>query len=157
MKLIILDENPKKAAEYHCDQDLNYAVLNATQILSNILSANGIQSAPYKPRDLNNPINLWARTSRNNFEWLLDFALALNYEFTLRNNKTHKCTNAIMECKKYLTVLKFDQIKETPFINDLPEEYKLNNTVDCYRAHMFFTKKGRASWNRNKKPWWWMK
>ena len=77
MNIFILDRDPLKSAQYHCDKHMKM-ILESAQMLSTVLGG------PYKPTHANHPCTLWVAKSRQNAMYLWTLAMGLNYEWRTR-------------------------------------------------------------------------
>lgn len=151
MNIFILDTNPKKCAEYHCDKHVVKMILESAQMLCTVLSQNNIE-VPYKPTHAKHPCTIWAAKSVANFNWLRDLSKFLNDEYKLRYNKkiNHKSFDVIKSLPDY----KNECLGLTSFALAMPDEYKCDNPVEAYRNYYKQDKKNIATW-KNKTPEWW--
>lgn len=148
MNIFVLDENPVLAAQYHCDKHVVKMVLETAQILSTV---SGL--GPYKPTHHKHPCVLWAGTSQQNFNWLVELGLALGAEYTYRYDKVHKSEAVIRICSEY------DELPDTGltvFKQCMPLhliQYK--DPVGGYRNYYMKAKRHFCTWKRRSKPDWW--
>lgn len=142
MNLFILDEDPKKSAEYLDDARLVKLILEAAQMLSHAAASNGAQTT-YKPlpkQYTRHPVTLWVCRTRGNYLNTLSRFISMLEVYTLRFNKIHKCSAVVQEL-----------INATPLIPVGPlESYQnsaanqsynisfkhLSNVVDAYRQYI---------------------
>lgn len=117
MNIFVLDENPRKAAEYHNDKHVVKMILETCQILTTVYYTNqGITSQkegkafrdkltemfPTFPRDnfyalshLNHPSCKWVQNSQEAWRWTLRLGQYLCEEYTCRYNRTHACQEVL--------------------------------------------------------------
>ena len=123
MNIFVLDENPVKAAEYHCNKHVVKMILESTQMLSAVhwlALEKKIKSKvpmiparvrdrkalilerskpeeipPYSMTHINHPCTVWSGFTYGNYMWLLELAQALSNEYTKRYKKIHKSQKAI--------------------------------------------------------------
>ena len=123
MNIFVLDENPAKAAEYHCNKHVVKMILESTQMLSSahwlalekkmkskvsmiptrvrdrkalILERSKPEEIPpYSMTHINHPCTAWTCFTYGNYMWLLELAQALSNEYTKRYKKIHKSQKAI--------------------------------------------------------------
>lgn len=147
MNIFVLDFDPRKAAEYHCDRHVPKMILESTQMLSTVLNG------PYKPTHQNHPCTLWVGESIDNALWLFDLAYALHHEWQKRWNhaREHKCVEILDGLKKELASL--PAVGLTPFALAMPIEFKTNDPVESYRA--YYRSKTFAQWRYSSEPDWW--
>ena len=109
MNIFVLDLDPKKCAEYHCDKHLSKMCVEHSQILGSIAwTTRGINSKkeiteelqnqfkgfprtkengipfPYGITHKNHPCTVWARECHENYQWLCDVTLEMCKEYTRR-------------------------------------------------------------------------
>ena len=124
MNIFILDENPVKAAEYHCNKHVVKMILESAQMLSTVhwsylwddikknnhpklfkrqrdkfeyIKANtdlNLQP-PYKMTHIHHPCTIWTSMSYGNYMWHVELAQALLCEYTKRYKKVHKSSSVI--------------------------------------------------------------
>ena len=124
MNIFVLDEDPVKAAEYHCNKHVVKMILESAQMLSTVhwhylyddikknnypkvfkrqrdkfayIKANSPVDAqpPYKMTHVHHPCTIWSSISYGNYMWHIELAQALLREYTKRYKKTHKSTPVI--------------------------------------------------------------
>jgi len=91
---------------------------------------------PYKTEKgafRNHPCTIWAAETVDNAEWLIKHGLELCKEFKHRFHKTHSCYFTLLEAQKIFP--KGDIKKVTPFVRAMPDEYKLDRTIDTFTAY----------------------
>ena len=178
MNIFYLDNDVKLCAEMHNDKHcvkmiLEYAQLLSTahRILDGVLtdgfSKSGRKAKRYILSDhrdavlytathANHPSAVWARRSRDNYEWLWKLLNALCKEYTFRYEKTHK-----VERDGLLEELRFvpPGIAEHPRFTEptpaMPDEYKVSgNSVASYRSYYINSKSHLAKWKNRQIPKW---
>jgi hypothetical protein len=91
---------------------------------------------PYKTEKgafRNHPCTVWAASSINNAEWLIQHGLELCKEFNYRFHKVHSCYFTLLEAQKIFP--KGDISQVTPFVRAMPDNYKLDRTIDTFTAY----------------------
>lgn len=160
MNIFILDPNPETAAKYHCDKHVVKMILESAQILCTNAHYVGYDgSIPYKATHQNHPATVWARESRDNFQWLTRLMVALHHEWTVRYNhkdRIHKSFQKIFtELNIPKVIERLPNIGLTPFKPVMPDEYIVpGDPVESYRNYY---KKGKADilkYTNTKKPEW---
>ena len=149
MNIFVLDYNPIKAAQMQCDKHVVKMPLESAQILC---SAFPKGKAPYKRTHYNHPCSVWARKSKENFEWLVRHGIALCDEYTYRYGKNHKSKEVILWCLKNIKKLKFENTKRTRFELCFDEKHHLGNAVASYREYYRREKKKIAQWQKSRQP-----
>jgi hypothetical protein len=153
MNIFVLDLNPIKAAEYHCDKHICKLLLESCQMMSTVCRSNG-HDVGYKATHKNHPATLWCGESRSNWLWLKHLAEGLNEQYKQRFNKTvnHKSFDVIQQ----LPVPNIIDKGVTAFAQAMPECYKNIDPVVAYRSYYKNEKKTFATWKKiNNTPEWW--
>lgn len=178
MNIFVLDEDPKTCAEYHCDKHVNKLALESAQMLSiphNInckpIKFGGIPVAPYRSgmplvtktgkirvgAHVNHPCSVWARTSINNYKWLLELGFELCKEYTYRYGKRHKTTDVLLWLQNHISDISLPNIPMTPFAQCITSGIRRSSAVEAYRECYMQDKKHIAKWTKRKKPYWYNK
>jgi hypothetical protein len=153
MNIFVLDTDPVKAAKAHCDKHVVKMILETAQILC---SAYPEGTAPYKRTHFNHPCCKWARASKSNYIWLLRLGWALHREYQYRygEGKKHKSLDVISWCYDNINKIQFPQIKKTPFVQAMPDEYKRIDPVAAYKTYYMQDKKDILQYTKRKTPKW---
>src|ERR1700756_168681 len=102
MNIFALDLSPVKSAEYACDKHVVKMIIETAQLLSTAIHIQVPRNENYllyKTTHVHHPCSKWTRESRENFEWLVDYGIALSKEYTVRYGKYHKCEPTILQAK----------------------------------------------------------
>lgn len=157
MNIFVLDTDPQKAAEYHCDKHVVKMVLETAQLLSNCIpneSKRGSRTT-YQHSHLKHPSSLWVQDSSGNFEWLYRLGIALSDEYSLRFGKIHKSKAVIQECWRKADEINFVSHKLKPFPQVMPEQYKIpDDPIQAYRNYYIGSKAYFATWKKGAPSWW---
>lgn len=145
MNIFVLSLCPIEAAQMQCDKHVVKMTIESAQMLCTV--GHGI----YAPTHASHPCTRWAGLSEANFEWLTAHALALSDEYTHRYGRRHKSQNAIETVKQPLS---FPFVGLTPFALAMPDEFKIGDAVESYRAY-YHSKAHFAKWTRRQQPSWW--
>ena len=179
MNIFVLDTDPKKCAEYHCDKHLVKMITEHNQILGSIaytargvfrkkdidpdfiwknfrtfprLAPNG-DPHPYGIGYKNHPCTQWAAKTLDNYRWLCDLTMEMCYEYTRRYGRKHAGEEI---CRWYATNHPEIPITGlTPFAQAMPEDCKNPNAVTAYRNYYKKYKAGFAKWAHSENPSWW--
>ena len=81
----------------------------------------------------NHPCTQWAAKSIDNAYWLIKHGMNLCDEYYLRYGKAHSCYNTLLEA--YYLFPKGKINKVTPFARAMPDEYKLDESIDTFTAY----------------------
>lgn len=156
MNIFVLDTDTVKCAQYHIDKHCVKMILETTQLLNNALIFHNKLYVPvYKETHKNHPASIWARTSRDNYEWLNHLGLELCKEYTYRYGKTHKCQSILKDLTHGNSFIPSGPM--TPFEKCMPDQYKVNDPVESYRNYYRGDKAYIAKWTRRETPDWWKK
>lgn len=149
MNIFVLDLDPIKAAEYHCDKHVTKLILEGAQMLSTVLGGR------YKPTHANHPCTKWVAESRSNASWLIAMTYALNKEAQRRygHERDHKSLSVVDELVNSCAINALPDIGLTPFAQAMPDEFKNDDAVTAYRA--YYRSKPFVAWNKGATPSWW--
>ena len=181
MNIFVLDENPRIAAEMHCDKHVCKMIIEHTQMLAaayyhtlgisrkkeiaenqdivNSLFAGFPRKKPdgsdfpYAITHVNHPCTVWTRHSIENFNWLLECTKELCNEFTRRYKNIHSIAAILdwMESNKP----KLPSIGQTQFATALPDCYKFYKPSESYRRYYGFkTSVMQVEWRHSERPKW---
>lgn len=167
MNIFVLDEDPATAAKMLCDKHIVKMPLETAQLLSSVFSValkvpNSFVSitdksveVPYKLSHKNHPCSLWARQTRGNFCWLIEYGKELCAEYTWRYKRRHKSEDVIDWCDRNKDLLVFQSEDLQVFAQAMPDRYKCSNPVEAYRRYYLGEKMGFARWrNGREAPDW---
>lgn len=156
MNVFWLDEDPRLAARYHCDQHVNKMLLEAAQVLCTAARANGYDAAfLYRSTHGSHPVTVWAASSRANWLRLRDHAEALNEEFVERYEKTQDHASWSVISRIDPEGIDFPSSEPTPRPQAMPEEYRRpGDPVGAYRAYYAGEKAEWATWAHTAEPPW---
>lgn len=155
MNVFWLDEDPRLAARYHCDQHVSKMLLEAAQILCTAARANGYEAEfLYRSTHADHPVTRWAGESRANWLRLREHARALNAEFAERYGKTEDHASWSVIERIDPVGIAFPATEPTPRPQAMPDEYKRDGAVEAYRAYYAGEKAEWAEWNHSDEPPW---
>lgn len=100
MNIFFTDIDPFKCASFLDDTRVVKMCTETAQMLSTAVRYTGMDVG-YKVTHPNHPSNIWVRTSKQNFEWLINHGIALCLEYTKRYHKAHKAEQLIIDLCKY--------------------------------------------------------
>ena len=153
MNIFYLDEQPQKAAEYHCDKHVVKMILETAQIISTVYSRyNKREDWMLKPCFQNHPCTLWAGNSRQNLQWLVSLGVELNTQYMQRYKREHK----YLELFLLIASLKHEFMPDNGFTNPalaMPLECRMFDPVESYRLYYMKHKRHIASWKNGKPTW----
>ncbi len=148
MNIFVVDESPLKSAKALPDKHIVKMPLECCQMLSIIASEKWghdygtlpkADGTPYKTEHgafRHHPCTVWASETPENSRWLIEHAFALCKEYTSRYGKVHTCLYAIVEAARIFP--EADSSNHTPFVRAMPEEFKLDSTIDTFDAYKMY-------------------
>jgi hypothetical protein len=162
MNIFVVETDPVAAARQLPDKLICKMPLESAQMLSTahryLSPAQYCEDMGlYKKAFYNHPCTIWARTTHENYRWLLLHWITLCEEFNYRYGNDHKSWTDLWEGLKIFP-MEITEGNLTPFAQAMPEEYK--NPLDpvaAYRNYMI-CEKHYAKWEKGtQKPYWWYK
>jgi hypothetical protein len=154
MNIFVLDYDPIKAAQFHCDKHVVKMVLESAQMLSAAHTIlDGEQEGLYRLTHANHPCTKWVRHSNNNYNWLYCLFGALCAEYTLRYNKIHLCEYKFLE-RFRIPPKNIVVGHKTPQPKTMPVQYQVEDIVQSYRNYYKAEKAGIAKWKMGNTPEW---
>lgn len=176
MNIFYLNENPKLAAQQHCDKHVVKMILESAQLLSTAhriidgqeiegksktgrkakrwILADERENKLYNATHINHPSAVWCRENRSNYVWLYRLFFYLCDEYTYRYGKTHKC--AEMREALYLDPMNMPTGHMTSMPQCMPDEYKVpGDSIQAYHNYYRGAKSGFAKWTKRSIPDWW--
>lgn len=169
VNIFLLDNDVKKAAEYHIDIHIAKGILELAWVFYTVRYNLKMQTDAFylKRRWINNGCVLWTQASYANYNFLFRLASALNNEMRFRNSKKgipyndHKCYEHMHKTYNEENILKvksfFNEFEITKAYLAMPSIYHTENDVLSYRAYYFFYKRYRMpsiSWKNRNIPYW---
>jgi hypothetical protein len=103
------------------------------------------------------PCAKWLYESPSNVHWLLEHAFGMADEYWQRYNKDHGTLHGLNQIRTlvYKNHNKENSKDHTPFVQAMPEEFRIKDKpVQAYRNYINGYK-GYAEWRYSKKPDWW--
>lgn len=151
MNIFFLDQDHVLNAMFHVDRHVVKMPLEACQMLS---GAYPKEIAPYKHTHVNHPMAQWARQSKSNFYFTVNYAISLCEEYTFRYGKRHSCQNVAEWFLKNEPNIKDFQKTEPPrcFSNFVIPV--TNSVVDDYRNYYLTAKQHIFNWKKRDIPNW---
>jgi hypothetical protein len=99
----------------------------------------------------NHPCTIWASKTIENSSWLIQHGLELCKEFTHRFHKPHACYLTLLEAQRIFPNGDIAQV--TPFVRAMPDQYKLDRTIDTFTAYkLYIASKGWPKDDYNNAP-----
>lgn len=161
MNIFVLDQDPVVAAKYHCDKHMKMATESTQMLFTNYYLTGRdvstcpptVKDTPRRPNHQNHPCTIWARTSQQNYDWLIKLAYALCDEHLKRYNKFRHDLHAI-DWLYWHSRGVFPDIGLTPFAQAMPDVYKHPVPEVAYRKFYLYDKARFAKWKNSLIPDW---
>lgn len=155
MNIFVLDTDPTLAAQWQQDAHVVKMPLESAQMACTaVVSLGG--TAEYKSTHRRHPCTLWLARSLGNARWMLAHGRALFDEYEARFDREHKSRPVFESAMADLLTL-VPERPATPFALAMPAEYHGPDPAESYRryyiAEKMVTKKGPATWRRNRPQW----
>lgn len=136
MNIFASDVCPIKSADNLDSKRVNKMLLESCQMLSTAINEHG-GKAPYKSTHKNHPSNIWCRTTRVNFYWLVAHAERLAEIYSIETGKVHKCETILKQLKSMASYIPEGELTLIPncaanadkgvsfkHLTDIPQAYK---------------------------------
>jgi hypothetical protein len=175
MNIFFLDQDPQTCAEMHHDKHVVKMILETAQLLCTAhrvidgqhyidqssgrkiqrwkMNTPAMEDSLYKATHVNHPSNVWARQSRDNYVWLYDLFICLCKEYTHRYGKTHATYTKLAASLKHVPKC-IDDVGLTKMPQAMPDEYKVDDSVQAYRNYYAGAKKNQSKYTKRKIPHW---
>lgn len=147
MNVFALDADPVQAAEMACDQHVVKMATETAQMLSTVCRLHGV-NVGYKISHQNHPCTVWARTTGENYAWLVSHGLGLCTEYTYRYGKVHAAEAVIREAAEAARIAAFPEQGLQAFVRCMPDEFKHEDPVESYRRFYLGSKSRFARWRK---------
>lgn len=139
MNIFILDADPERAAQYHCDRHVVKMILESVQIMNTALDSRGLSDYTfYGSTHVGHPCVKWAAESWNNMEWLLQLTHYLNKEYRRRyeNSENHSSYQKVLD-NWYDDgwLLPAEDEEYTEFAQAMPDDVKNADAIRAYRDY----------------------
>ena len=174
MNIFVLDKDPVESVKQHCDEHVKKMPIEAAQMLcTNIRLLEGVEemrpsksgktmqkywkhpndeleNVLYKVVHRNHPCTAWARESLANYEWLVQYFIALCNEYIFRYGKPI-LTDTIL--RDILSTYRPAGLPNKPFagfvicMKEFPDCIVPNDPIQSYRNFYMFDKIRFASYN----------
>lgn len=153
MNIFAFDSDPWLSAKWLDDVRKNKMILETAQLLSSsVLFNDPFTSLPvYKPTHTSHPCTRWARKSRANFGWLVDYMHALG----VQKAGPHKSMSLLRHFEKFASVGNFMSEELTPFANCARNKDKgldFTHVEDTHQAYRLYI---CERWKERKVPLTW--
>ena len=158
MNIFILHTDIQQNVQQYVDKHVVKMPLESAQMLCTVANElYGKQVAPYKSTHINHPCTIWARQSKQNFEYLFALMVAIDIERQYRFNSTenHLSVTKLIQANILQYADMLPNIGLTDFAQCMPEQYKVaNDTVSAYRNYYNGGKRNLFKWTKRNTPDW---
>lgn len=161
MNIFTVSSDPAECAVALDDKRLNKMILETAQLLSSAMVYHEINDAPYKLTHKNHPCTIWARTNKENYQWLLAYFECLCQEYYYRRDKKHKCSQYIINFYSALWFIPVGKLTRWPNCTrniDQNIDYRdINDVHLAYRRYLnarYPNDKRKPVWTKRKSPEW---
>jgi hypothetical protein len=174
INIFYLHNDPVKCAEMHVDRHVVKMIIEYAQLLSTahrVLDGEEVigvsktgrkakrwqlldkrEDTVYKATHINHPSAVWARQSKQNYQWLYSLWIACLQEYTYRYGKVHSCNrlvDSLCHCPSNLKEGAF-----SPPTPAMPDEFKVSDIVQSYRNYYNGSKTRMFKWKLREAPDW---
>ena len=161
MNIFGIDTDTTSCATYHTDRHIVKMPLETAQMVSFVYYHKDLWDGEVPNLLMNfsaghdkHPCSLWLRENLVNFLWTCEFGIKLIEEYRFRyDSQKHERCKMIFEWSldnlPNLPVAEF-----TPFAKAMPEEYKVDCSVESYRNYYRMGKSELHKWTKRNKPEW---
>lgn len=166
LNIFHLHPDPDACARDYVDAHLGKILIECCQMLSTgvhhvdigVGSDMGTQDL-YRSTHINHPMNVWVRSSYENWFWTLLHAFHLSQEYTYRFFKIHashpNCLNRLMDEDVNAFMKENLPYAQTQFPLCMPDHYTFyTDPYWCYRTYYKFGKSHVHGWTRRTPPSW---
>ena len=161
MNIFGIDTDTTSCATYHTDRHIVKMPLETAQMVSFVYYHKDLWDGEVPNLLMNfsaghdkHPCSLWLRENLVNFLWTCEFGIKLIEEYRFRyDSQKHERCKMIFEWSldnlPNLPVAEF-----TPFAKAMPEEYKVDCSIESYRNYYRIGKSELHQWTKRNKPEW---
>ena len=160
MNIFYLSNCPQEAAEAHNDKHCVKMILESAQMLSTAHREldGDVPDILYKSTHKNHPSTIWARSSKQHYDWLFRLFRMLSAEYSIRysdhNFKVHKTWDKLGKLLEHAP----KNIKNNGWVDPpqcMPDHCKKSDTIDAYRNYYLTEKASISTWKYSNQPTWW--
>ena len=154
MNIFYLVHDVVQCAAAHGNRHVIKMILETCQLLCSVyhMTTPDVEDVPYKLTHKNHPCAVWARTSLENYNWLLRLGLQLCREYTHRYDKVH-ASQAVLMHLLCLDPPRIPSLGFTPPPQAMPETYYYKeDSVEAYRLYYKQEKRHLFAWKRRDMP-----
>lgn len=152
MNIFFLSKDIDENVRFHCDRHVVKMILEYAQLLSSVHHMTGTGNEQmYKLTHKNHPDAIWARSSIENYAYLISLAILLGEEYTFRYGKVHKSIGVI----ERLCIPELPSLGFTSPPKCVHDDFKgIDDTVEAYRAYYNRDKAYMCAWTKRPVPEW---
>jgi hypothetical protein len=153
MNIFFLSRDIEENVRFHADKHVVKMILESAQLLSSVHHCTGTGNEQmYKLTHKNHPDAVWARSSKENYAYLISLAILLGEEYTFRYGKVHKSIGVIEQMPWPSGVVDGVFTEPPKCVHD---DFKgIEDTVEAYRAYYRRDKRDICTWKRREIPAW---
>ena len=161
MNIFGIDTDTTSCATYHTDRHIVKMPLETAQMVSFVYYHKDLWDGEVPNLLMNfseghdkHPCSLWLRENLVNFLWTCEFGIKLieEYRFRYDSQKHERCKMIFEWSLDNLPNLPGAEF--TPFAKAMPEEYKVDCSIESYRNYYKFGKSELHQWTKRNKPEW---
>lgn len=161
MNIFATDSNTLNCAIYHTDKHIVKMPLEMAQMVSFVYHNKDLwdRSVPQllmsnSTTHIKHPCSIWVKENLSNFIWSCDLGIKIVEEYRFRYNtqKHERCLLIFRWALDNLPEIEIDLM--TPFAKAMPEEYKVDCSIESYRNYYKYGKTELHKWTKRKKPDW---
>lgn len=161
MNIFAFDSDPWLSALWLDDVRKNKMILETAQLLSTAIRFNDPQTTlpVYKSAYISHPCTRWARRSRANFGWLVEYMRSLG----VQRDRDHKSLELLSSFSWYSAHGRFSEDNLTPFVNCARNKERgvdFSNVEDTHEAYKLYISQRwkepyiTLSWKHGQEPDW---
>ena len=163
MNIFPIDRDPRKCAEWACDQHVVKIISEAVLVYSSALAYSKKEiwdkiPKEYKYGPINLPLVRWAKEKENRI-WLAYYIYELNKEYEYRYERKHKAYEVFIYLANIFNEMPYKDIKliqPSTFVQCMPEQFHCNDSIDAYRKYYKYKYtegfKRPMRWTKRTKP-----
>jgi hypothetical protein len=161
MNIFATDSDTLICATYHTDLHTIKMPLELSQMVSFVYNHKELWDAPiphllmgYSPTYDKHPCSLWVKENISNFYWTCELGIKLveEYRFRYNSEKHQRCMLIFQWALDNLPELEIECM--TQFAKAMPDEYKVDCSIESYRNYYKFGKTELHQWTKREKPEW---
>jgi hypothetical protein len=161
MNIFGIDTDTTSCATYHIDRHIVKMPLETAQMVSFVYYHKDLWDGEvpnllmgFSAGHDKHPCSLWLRENLVNFLWTCEFGIKLIEEYRYRydSQKHERCKMIFEWALDNLPNLPIAEF--SPFAKAMPEEYKVDCSIESYRNYYRMGKSELHQWTKRSKPEW---